>query len=100
MGHEHWWERLPVTDLTVTYRCSGCPEQHKLTWGKIIPSTCEIDKQLTDAYGGTVRGEAMVAAMASEGTRVPFEFTLPGAIRKIHQTGLLLTAEDLDGDDE
>lgn len=79
----------------MTYRCNGCPEQHKLTWGKIIPDTCTVDKKLTDAYGGTVRGEAMVTAVNA---CVPFEFTLPGAIQKIHGTGLLLAAED--GDDD
>lgn len=84
--HEHRWARLPVLDLSVTYRCAGCPEQHRVLWGKLEGSVSEVDAKFTSSAGGIVYGDATP----------DFELTLAGRMRQVRALGLTLDAEDLD----
>lgn len=89
-GHQHWWKRGPVTDFTVTYSCE-CGAKHKTRWAPVLPHVSAVDKVITDAYGGTVRGDS----------GQPFEYTLSHWMLEIDKLGLRLYTEDpFQGDED
>jgi hypothetical protein len=85
--HEHRWGRMPVTDFTVTYKCLGCPEMHKVRWGWTASSAGEVDHAIMEAHGGIVHGEYELP--------VPFSSTLPGRVLQVKALGLSLYLEEI-----
>ena len=89
-SHPHQWKRLPVTDFTVTYHCSGCKSSVRVVWGWAAGSVSEVDGMLTGREGGIVMGDAWPEEAAPD-----FNLCLAGRISQIRDLGLTVPAEDL-----
>jgi hypothetical protein len=55
---DHQWQRLPLVDLAVSYRCSDCEVVRQISWLAAPGGSFEdLDRAFTAKYGGTVTGE-------------------------------------------